>query len=98
MIKDDSQMRIVEEGGVEALIEYQKQCEEEDLIDSINYSYCKLSSRDENKERISKQLPHFYELLLSNNERSVDFALQTLSNLSSFRSLFIFYISFIISI
>ena len=73
----------MEVGGISALLAYQKTCEEVDLVDSINYSFCKLSSREENKMSLSNYLDHFYSLLESQNERWIDFSLQTILNFST---------------
>ena len=81
----------MEKGGISALLEYQKKCNETDLFDSINYSLSKLSTRDENKLSISNYIDHFYNLLHSQNDRSIDFSLQTLLNLSSDSLQFLYY-------
>lgn len=81
--RDDSQTRIVRENGVHCLLEYQKTLEEADLIDSINYSLCKLSSQEDNKVVLAMNMEHLFGLVQSTNERWNEFGLETLRNCST---------------
>ena len=83
---DDSQILIVKYGGIAPLLQYQRNCEEQTLVDTIYYAIAKLSSKEENRLEIGKNMKDMYQLLAGDNSRWKEFALETICNCTTLGS------------